>query len=114
MVKGYRNLDVYKRSYDLLLELYKITRDFPKEERYGVTSQLRRAATSIPTSIAEGSGRRTLGEYLYQISAASGPCNELEVLSDLSFDLDYIDKETSDDLHNTQERINKMLSKLRI
>ena len=79
-----------------------------------MTSQIRRAATSIPTNIAEGSGRRTLGEYLYQLSVASGSCNELEVLLDLSFDLDYIDKETSDDLHYTQERINKMLSKLRI
>jgi four helix bundle protein len=113
MAKGYRNLEVYNKAYDLSLNIYEITKNFPKEERYGITSQLRRASISIPINIAEGSGRRTLGEYVNQVSSASGSCNEMEVLLDLSFDLDYLDKELHDDLFNKQNRICKMLSKLR-
>ena len=74
---------------------------------------MRRASVSIPTNIAEGSGRNTIGEYVNQISVASGSCNEMEVLLELSFDLNYIDKDLYDDLFDKQNRICKMISKLR-
>ena len=113
MAKGYKNLDVFKKSYDLSRKIYEITKEFPKDERYGMTSQLRRASVSVASNIAEGSGRRTLGEYIHQLSVSCGSGNEMEVLIDLSYDLNYIEKDVYDDVHDAQERINKMLSKLR-
>jgi four helix bundle protein len=64
MLKNYRDLKVWQKSYGLCLDLYRITKKFPKEERYGLTSQIRRSAVSIPSNIAEGYGRKTTADYL--------------------------------------------------
>jgi len=64
MLKNYKELNVWQKSYDLCLKIYKITAKFPKEERYGLTSQIRRAVVSIPSNIAEGYGRKTTADYL--------------------------------------------------
>ena len=64
MLKNYRDLKVWQKSYGLCLDLYRITKKFPKEERYGLTSQIRRCAVSIPSNIAEGYGRKTTADYL--------------------------------------------------
>ncbi len=64
MLKNYRDLKVWQKSYGLCLDLYGITKKFPKEERYGLTSQIRRSAVSIPSNIAEGYGRKTTANYL--------------------------------------------------
>jgi four helix bundle protein len=64
MLKNYRDLKVWQKSYGLCLDLYGITKKFPKEERYGLTSQIRRCAVSIPSNIAEGYGRKTTADYL--------------------------------------------------
>jgi hypothetical protein len=61
---NYRDLKVWQKSYGLCLDLYRITKKFPKEERYGLTSQIRRCAVSIPSNIAEGYGRKTTADYL--------------------------------------------------
>jgi hypothetical protein len=61
---NYRDLKVWQKSYGLCLDLYRITKKFPKEERYGLTSQMRRCAVSIPSNIAEGYGRKTTADYL--------------------------------------------------
>ncbi len=63
MLKNYKELKVWQKSYQLCLEIYKITARFPKEERFGLTSQIRRAAVSVPSNIAEGYGRKTTADY---------------------------------------------------
>ncbi len=93
MLKNYRDLKVWQKSYGLCLDLYRITKKFPKEERYGLTSQIRRSAVSIPSNIAEGYGRQTTADYLRSLYIAYGSVYELETQVLLSGDLNYVNKE---------------------
>ena len=92
MLKNYRELKVWQKSYRLCLDLYRITKEFPKEERYGLTSQMRRAAVSIPSNIAEGYGRRTASDYLRSLYIDYGSICEFETQLLLSGDLNYLKK----------------------
>ncbi len=76
--KNYRDLIAWQKAMDLIEQVYRATASFPKEEVYGLTSQARRSAVSIPSNIAEGQGRRTTGEFLHQLSVAHGSLRELE------------------------------------
>ncbi|MGA2984454.1 MAG: four helix bundle protein [Terriglobia bacterium] len=78
MVKCYRDLKVWQKAMDLVLESYRLTRLLPKSETFGLASQTQRAAVSIPANIAEGHGREHLGDYLRHLSIASGSLMELE------------------------------------
>jgi four helix bundle protein len=78
MVTNYKELEVWKRSVALTAELYKLTSPFPDTERYGLTSQIRRAVTSIPANIAEGWGRGSTGEYVQFLTVARGSLMEVE------------------------------------
>ena len=91
MLKNYKELKVWRRSYQLCLEIYRITKGFPKEERYGLTSQIRRAAVSVPSNIAEGYGRKTTPEYIRFLYIAYGSNCELETQILISGDLGYIE-----------------------
>src|SRR4030067_3372359 len=93
MLKNYKELKVLEKSYQLCLDVYKITMSFPKEERYGLTSQIRRAAVSVPSNIAEGYGRKTTREYIQALYIAYGSNCELETQILLSADLGYIKAE---------------------
>ena len=64
MLKNFKELKVWQKAYQLCLEIYRITRDFPKDEKYSLTSQIRMAAVSVPSNIAEGHGRKTTAEYI--------------------------------------------------
>ena len=64
MLKNYKELKVWQKSYQLCLEIYKITAKFPKDEKFGLTSQIRRAVVSVPSNIAEGYGRKTTADYV--------------------------------------------------
>lgn len=77
-VRSYRDLDAWKRGVDLVEAVYLLTRNFPREELYGLTSQLRRAAASIPANIAEGYGRDAAGSYLQFLRIARGSLREVE------------------------------------
>jgi four helix bundle protein len=77
-VKHYQELTVWQKAMDLVEEVYKASRNFPREEVYGLTSQLRRAAVSIPSNIAEGQGRRTTLDFLRHLSIAYGSLLEVE------------------------------------
>jgi len=77
-IKDYRNLVVWQKAMELVEAVYRLTRSFPKEEVYGLTSQLRRAAVSVPCNIAEGQGRRTTGDFLQFLSVARGSLMEVE------------------------------------
>lgn len=78
MVKSYRDLRVWEKSMDLVVESYRVSRLLPKSEMFGLISQIQRAAVSIPANIAEGHGREHLGDYLRHLSIASGSLMELE------------------------------------
>jgi four helix bundle protein len=79
-LKSYRELEVWKKSIQIVVEVYRLTASYPRDELFGLVSQLRRAAVSVPANIAEGYGRATRGEYLNQLSVARGSLNELETL----------------------------------
>lgn len=77
-IESYKQLVVWQRAIELVIEIYNLTGEFPKTEIYGLVSQMRRAAISIPSNIAEGYKRKNLGEYLYFLSIADGSASELE------------------------------------
>jgi four helix bundle protein len=112
MLKNYRDLKVWQKSYRLCLDLYRITKKFPKEERYGLTSQIRRAAVSIPSNIAEGYGRKTTADYLRFLYIAYGSICELETQLLLSSDLNYVNKENLKALRDDTEEVERMLKAL--
>ena len=92
MLKNYKELKVWQKSYDLCLEIYTITAKFPKEELYGLTSQIRRSAVSIPSNIAEGYGRKTTLDYIRMLYISYGSVYELETQILLAGDLGFIEK----------------------
>ena len=93
MLKNYRELKVWQKSYQLCLEIYKITAKFPKDEKFGLTSQIRRAVVSVPSNVAEGYGRKTTADYIESLYIAYGSNCELETQIMLSGDLGYIDSD---------------------
>ena len=90
MLKNFKELKVWEKSYQLSLSIYKITTEFPNDEKFGLTSQVRRAAVSIPSNIAEGYGRRTRADYIKFLHIAYGSCCELETQILLSGDLGFM------------------------
>ncbi len=89
-IKNYRDLMVWKKGLDLVETVYRLTRDFPTEELYGLTSQMRRAAVSIPSNIAEGQGRAADTEFLRFLKIAYGSLRELETQAYIAERLEYI------------------------
>ena len=92
MAKNYENLNIWKNSIDFASFIYQITRKFPREELYGLVSQIRRAAISISSNIAEGAGRGSKKEFSRFISIASGSLNEVESQIYIANKLQYIDQ----------------------
>jgi four helix bundle protein len=90
MVTSYRDLVVWARAMDLVEDCYKLSKQIPQSEMYGLTSQIRRAAVSIPANITEGHGRKTLGDYIQHISIANGSLKELETLLLIADRLHYV------------------------
>lgn len=89
-MQSYRELIAYQKAYQLTLDIYKATRKYPKEELFGIVSQMRRSAVSIPCNIAEGYCRNHRKEYIQFLNVAFGSCGELETLLSLSKDLGYL------------------------
>ncbi len=112
MLRSYKDLKTWQRSYQLCLEVYQITKGFPKEEVYGLTSQIRRAAVSIPCNIAEGYGRKTTPEYIRSLYIAYGSNCELETQVLLSGNLGYIEKEKLKKIQDEVGEIERMLKAL--
>ena len=113
-IQSFRDFEVYQRSYRAAIEMYMITKRFPREEMYGLISQIKRASTSVPMNIAEGYGKReTPNDFKRFLLMAMGSCNEMRVLLDMSEDLGFITK----DFHNRYEReydeLGRMLAVLR-
>ena len=112
MLRNYKELKVWQKAYELCLRIYKVTTTFPKEERYGLTSQIRRAAVSIPSNIAEGYGRKSVGEYIQALYIAYGSNCELETQIMLSGDLGFITAENLGILLESVGEIERMLKEL--
>ena len=112
MLKNYKELKVWQRSYQLCIDVYKITKSFPQEEKYGLTSQMRRSALSVPSNIAEGYGRKKTPEYVQALYIAHGSHCELETQILLSGDLNYIAKEDLNKLQGTVSEVERMLKAL--
>ncbi|MBC8373166.1 MAG: four helix bundle protein [Planctomycetes bacterium] len=89
-VRSYNNLVAWQKARALVKRIYGATKLFPKEELYGLTQQIRRAAVSVPSNIAEGHGRKTIGEYLYHLTIARGSLYEVETQIILGGDLEYL------------------------
>ena len=112
-MQRFTELKVWQCSHALVLELYRITGGFPAEERFALTSQLRRAATSVPTNIAEGSRRQGNPDYARFLNIAQGSLAEVEYLLILSRDLGYIPPTDFDRLVAEVDEIARMLHGLR-
>ena len=112
MLKTYKELKVWQKSYQLCLAVYKVTKKFPQDEKYGMISQMRRAALSIPSNIAEGYGRKTTLDYIRFLYIAYGSTCELETQLLLSSDLGYLKKENISEFQNSIGEIERMLKAL--
>lgn len=112
MKSSYRNLLVWKKSFHLASKIYQETKTFPKEEMFGITSQMRRAAVSIASNIAEGKGRDSDKDFIRFLHIARGSCNELETQILISQELGYINKTNAASLQNDCEEILKMITSL--
>jgi four helix bundle protein len=109
----YKELNVWKRSREFCSSIYSITTTFPQDEKFGLTSQLRRAAISIPSNIAEGASRSSKKDFARFLEISIGSSYEIETQLLIATDLKYISKENSVELSQTIISIIKMLSKLR-
>ena len=108
----HKNLRVWKESMDFVYSLYRVTCRFPKEEIYGLTSQMRRAAISIPSNIAEGYGRSSDAELVHFLYIALGSSNEIDTQLLIAFNIGYLNGEDYESLSMRNDDIAKMLRSL--
>jgi four helix bundle protein len=111
-VRGYRDLLVWQDSMDLVVAIYRITATFPKDERYSLVNQLRRAAVSVPSNVAEGHGRSRTGDYLRHLSVSVGSLSEVETQVQIARRLEYITEDHQRQLLDSCNVIAKMLGGL--
>ncbi len=112
-MQPYRELKVWQRSHALVLQIYRVSAAFPTEERFGLTSQLRRAAVSVPSNIAEGSKRKTKADFAHFLNVAEGSSSETEYLLILARDLTYLATDEVQGLLQEVDEIARMLYTLR-
>jgi four helix bundle protein len=112
-LKSYRDLEVWKKSIDLVEQIYRASKNFPPDERFGLTSQVRRAAVSVPSNIAEGAARTGTGEFLQSLSVASGSLAEVETQLMIANRLEILPQADKEALLALTEEISKMIGGLR-
>jgi four helix bundle protein len=108
-VKPHKHLVAWKTGFDLVLDVYRITCSFPPDEKYGITSQIRSAAVSIPLNIAEGAARKSPEEFINFLSMALGSVAELDTLILLSKELKFVQPEVADELIIKLDTIGKII-----
>jgi|ERR1043166_1417022 four helix bundle protein len=111
-VKNYQELIAWQKAMDLVVEVYTISRAFPREETYVLTNQIRRAAVSVPSNIAEGQGRRTTADFLRHLSIAYGSLREVETQILIANRLRYLAQETCQDLMKSAGEVGRLLNGL--
>jgi len=112
MGESFRNLDAWQRAIELTLAVYNLTASFPDSERFGLTTQMRRAAVSIASNIAEGYGRSTRGEYIQFLGYARGSCAEIETQIVIARALNFGAQQTLDTAENLCTRVSCILRML--
>jgi four helix bundle protein len=105
--RSHRSLNVWKQAMDLVVGVYALTAKFPQSEQYGLVSQLRRAAVSVPSNIAEGAARNGSKEFLHFLGIASGSLSELDTLIDLARQLGYV--ENTEDLNAKVDEVSGLV-----
>jgi four helix bundle protein len=110
--QSYKDLIVYQKAYRLTLDVYKISKKFPPDELYGMISQMRRCAVSIPSNIAEGYRRGHRKEYVQFLHIAMGSCAELETQISIAKDLCWISDGDFDGLYASQDEVSRLLRKV--
>jgi four helix bundle protein len=111
-IRSHRDLVVWQKAMDLVVDVYRSTETFPKTETYALTSQIRRAVASIPANIAEGQGRRLAGEYLYFLGNARGSLSELDTHLELAARLKYLNAEQHSRLLEQLAEVGRLLNGL--
>jgi four helix bundle protein len=112
MVQSYRDLVIWNKAMELVTEIYRMTQGFPKEELFGLTSQIRRAAVSVPSNIAEGKGRLSKGEFRQFLGNARGSLAELETQILIAQNLQYLHGAEANRLLAMVEEVGKVLNGL--
>ncbi|MDP6775384.1 MAG: four helix bundle protein [Candidatus Latescibacteria bacterium] len=112
MVESYRDLEVWQRAMDLVVDCYGIAKDFPPSEVYGLKAQLQRTAVSVPANIAEGHGRSRTGDYLRLLSIAHGSLMELETHIQISQRLGYVERDVEGEVLGRCGEVGRMLNGL--
>ena len=113
MTQGYRDLVVWQQAMNVAVETYRLTRAFPKDEMFGLTSQMRRAAVSIASNIAEGEGRKSRNEFSHFLGIALGSKSELETQIVLSERVNLLKTSETESIKKSLDDIGKMLTALR-
>jgi four helix bundle protein len=111
-MRPHENLEVWKKSVDFVVAVYKSTDPFPREEKFGLTSQLRRAAVSIPANIAEGAARKSLKEFSHFLSNAQGSASEVETELLIAHRLGFLPADKYSVLRNSVDEIGRMITGL--
>ncbi len=111
-MRPHEKLDVWGRAVDFVVEVYRATEQFPKEEKFGLTSQLRRAAVSMPANIAEGAGRTSRKEFAHFLSNAQGSASEVETELLIAYRLGFLDEARYQRQRSTLDDIGRMLTGL--
>ena len=109
MVKSFRDLLVWQRAIQLSVAIYRLTQGFPREEVYGVTSQMRRSAVSVPSNIAEGHGRLSTGEYRQFLGIARGSNFELQTQLEIARALEFGNSKLLDEAEGLSHEVGKMI-----
>jgi len=110
MIKSFKDMRIYQKSYELSIRVHTLTLKYPEYEKYEIGSQIRRAAMSVPLNIAEGYGKKeSIADFKRFLRMAVGSCNEIEVLMDMSKDLGYIDESTHKEITEQYIAVRKQI-----
>jgi four helix bundle protein len=109
-MRTHRDLKIWIEGINMVTEIYQITKQFPKEEMYGLTSQIRRSAVSIPSNIAEGAGRKGKKEFEQFLYIALGSLSELETQLLIAYNINYLDKKTYEAFNGKVIQLLKMIT----
>jgi len=111
-MKSYRDLIVWQKSMRLVTRIYLITKELPKNELYGLTSQIRRSSISLPSNIAEGYGRNSTNDYIRFLQIACGSLYEVQTQLEICRNLEYLSKELFNEIYEQSREIERMLNSL--
>ena len=111
-IKSFRDLDVWKLGKKIVVNVYQVTKEFPKDELYGLVGQMKRAGLSIPSNVAEGFNRIHNREYRQFLYIALGSCGELETQIEIALELGYLSQVNHDELLEDMDHESKMLRNL--